>query len=193
VQLLCFCSFGQAANFDTWSRALNWYLQRLTPTAAVLLTAVLLAGCQTVTSSPRTPLYEPVRPLYEPVRQSKMVIHAKALKAAREARAAKAARAARAAKAARAARAAKAARAARAKATQAAAPVRPAETNGPALGVELLGEELRLALFQQRLRGLCEIEKVYQLSSRLWRATCTKGGAFNIKVYPDGYMSLTRS
>ena len=87
--------------------------------------------------------------MYEPVRQSKMVTHAKALKAAR------------------AARAAKAARAARAKATQAAAPVRPAVTNRPALGVELLGEELRLALFQERLRGLCEIEKVYQLSSRL--------------------------
>jgi hypothetical protein len=59
--------------------------------------------------------------------------------------------------------------------------------------VEMLGEELRLTLFQERLRGLCEIVKVYQLSSHLWRTTCAKGGAFNIKVYPDGYMSLTRS
>ena len=171
------------------------YLQRLMPTAALLLTGAVLAGCQTVASSTRTPLYEPARPLYEPVRQSKMVTHGKALKAARAARAAKAARATK-AKAAR-AKVARAkvtrAKAARANEAQAAAPVTPAETNRPALGLELLGEELRLVLFQERLRGLCEIAKVYQLSSQLWRATCTNGGAFNIKVYSDGYMSLTRS
>ena len=156
----------------------NRSMQRLTPAAALILTGVVLAGCQTVASSPRTSLYEPIR-------QSKLVAHAKAVKAAGAARAAKAARAAR-AKAAR-------ARAARARAAQAAAPVRPAETNRPALGVELLGNDLRSVLFQERLRGLCEIVKLYQLSSHLWRATCAKGGAFNIQVYPDGYMSLTRS
>jgi hypothetical protein len=181
VQLSRLCSFGQAANFDIPSRALNRHLQRLKSAAALLLIGVVLAGCQTVARSPRTPMYEPVR---------QMVPHAKAVKSARAARAAKAARAARA----RAARAKAAqARAALARAAQAAAPVRPAETNRPAFGVELLGEELRLVLFQERLRGLCEIVKVYQLSSQLWRATCAKGSAFNIKVYSDGYMSLTRS
>jgi hypothetical protein len=179
VQLSCL--FGQTANFDAPARAR--YLQRLRTTAALLLAGLVLAGCQTVASSTGTPLYEPIR-------QSKMVAHAKAVKAARakRAKAIKEARAAR-AKAARSARA----RAAQARATQAAPPAVPAETNRPALGVEMLGEELRLTLFQERLRGLCEIVKVYQLSSHLWRTTCAKGGAFNIKVYPDGYMSLTRS
>jgi hypothetical protein len=153
-------------------------MRRLTPVTALILTGMVLAGCQTVAGTQRAPLYEPVR-------QSKLVAHAKTVKAARAAKAAKAARAARL----RAARA----RAVRTKAAQAAAPVRPTETNRPALGVELLGEELRSALFQERLRGLCEIVKVYQLSPHLWRATCAKGGAFNIKMYPDGYMSLTRS
>jgi hypothetical protein len=158
-------------------------MQRVAPAAALILIGVVLAGCQTVAGSPRTSLYEPVR-------QSKWITQAKAIKEARAAKAAKAARAARArAATARAARA----RAARAKAAQAAAPVRPAEANRPALGVKLLGDDLRSVLFQERLRGLCEIVKVYQLSSHSWRATCAKGGAFNIKVYPDGYMSLTRS
>src|SRR5215471_14328103 len=92
--------------------SLNRSMQRLTPTAALILTGVGLAGCQTVASSPRTSLYEPIR-------QSTLVTHAKAVKAARAARAAKAARAAR-AKAAR-AKAARA-RAARARTGQAAAP-----------------------------------------------------------------------
>jgi hypothetical protein len=160
------------------SSSLNRSMQRVAPAAALILIGVVLAGCQTVAGSPRTSLYEPVR-------QSKWITQAKAIKEARAAKAAKAARAARA----RAARA----RAARAKAAQAAAPVRPAEANRPALGVKLLGDDLRSVLFQERLRGLCEIVKVYQLSSHSWRATCAKGGAFNIKVYPDGYMSLTRS
>jgi hypothetical protein len=180
------CLFGQTANFDAPASAR--YLQRLRITAALLLAGLVLAGCQTVASSTRPPLYEPIR-------QSKMVAHAKAVKAARakRAKAIKEARAAR-AKAARSARARAAqARAAQARAAQAAPPAVPAETNRPALGVEMLGEELRLTLFQERLRGLCEIVKVYQLSSHLWRTTCAKGGAFNIKVYPDGYMSLTRS
>jgi hypothetical protein len=194
VQLSCL--FGQTANFDAPARAR--YLQRLGTTAALLLAVLMLAGCQTVASSTGTPLYEPIR-------QSKMVAHAKAVKAARakRAKAIKEAREAR-AKAARSARARAAqaraaqtraaqARAAQGGAAQAAPPAVPAESNRPALGVEMLGEELRLTLFQERLRGLCEIVKVYQLSSHLWRTTCAKGGAFNIKVYPDGYMSLTRS
>jgi hypothetical protein len=175
------CSLLQPAN--PGSSSLNRSMQRVAPAAALILIGVVLAGCQTVAGSPRTSLYEPVR-------QSKWITQAKAIKEARAAKAAKAARAARArAATARAARA----RAARAKAAQAAAPVRPAEANRPALGVKLLGDDLRSVLFQERLRGLCEIVKVYQLSSHSWRATCAKGGAFNIKVYPDGYMSLTRS
>jgi hypothetical protein len=180
------CSLLQPAN--PGSSSLNRSMQRVAPAAALILIGVVLAGCQTVAGSPRTSLYEPVG-------QSKWITQAKAIKEARAAKAAKAARAARArAATARAARARAArARAARAKAAQAAAPVRPAEANRPALGVKLLGDDLRSVLFQERLRGLCEIVKVYQLSSHSWRATCAKGGAFNIKVYPDGYMSLTRS
>ncbi len=66
-------------------------------------------------------------------------------------------------------------------------------TNRPALGLELLGEELRVIVLQERLRGLCEIVKTEQLSVDSWRATCAKAGAFVVKVYPDGFMSLTRS
>jgi len=72
-------------------------------------------------------------------------------------------------------------------------PVEPTETNPPALGVKLLGEELRVVLLQERLRGLCEVVKVEQLSADSWRASCAKGDAFVVKVYPDGFMSVTRS
>jgi hypothetical protein len=72
-------------------------------------------------------------------------------------------------------------------------PVEAAETNPTALGVKLLGEELRGVLLQERLRGLCEVVKVEQLSADSWRASCAKGDAFVVKVYPDGFMSVTRS
>jgi len=67
-----------------------------------------------------------------------------------------------------------------------------APTNRPALGLELLGEDLRVVVLQERLRGLCEVEKTERLSADSWRATCAKGGAFVVKIYPDGFMSMTR-
>jgi hypothetical protein len=71
--------------------------------------------------------------------------------------------------------------------------VKPAAINRPALGLELLGEELRVVLLQERLRGLREVVKVEQLSADSCRASCARGGAFVVKVYSNGYMSLTRS
>ena len=68
-----------------------------------------------------------------------------------------------------------------------------APTNRPALGLELLGEDLRVVVLQERLRGLCEVVKAERLSADSWRATCAKGGAFVVKIYPDGFMSMTRS
>ena len=68
-----------------------------------------------------------------------------------------------------------------------------AAANGAALGLKLVGEQLRLILFQNRLRGLCEVEKAEQVSADVWRASCTDGGAIVIKVYPDGFMTVTRS
>jgi len=67
-----------------------------------------------------------------------------------------------------------------------------APTNRPALGLELLGEDLRVVVLQERLRGLCEVVKAERLSADSWRATCAKGGAFVVKIYPDGFMSMTR-
>ncbi len=141
----------------------------LTPAAALLLLAVVLAGCQSTANLPLSPLPEQLK-------LTSKVAHAKAAKATRTP---KAARAARTAKLGRAATPAK--------------PVEPAETNPPALGVKLLGEELRVVLLQERLRGLCEVVKVEQLSADSWRAGCAKGDAFVVKVYPDGFMSVTRS
>jgi len=141
----------------------------LTPAAALLLLAVVLAGCQSTANLPLSPLPEQLK-------LTSKVAHAKAAKATRTP---KAARAARTAKLGRAATPAK--------------PVEPAETNPPALGVKLLGEELRVVLLQERLRGLCEVVKVEQLSADSWRASCAKGDAFVVKVYPDGFMSVTRS
>ncbi len=147
----------------------------LTPAAALLLLAVVLAGCQSTANLPLSPLPEQLK-------LTSKVAHTKAAKATRTPKAV------RTPKAARAARAAKLGRAAtRVK------PVEPAETNPPALGVKLLGEELRVVLLQERLRGLCEVVKVEQLSADSWRASCAKGDAFVVKVYPDGFMSVTRS
>jgi hypothetical protein len=66
-------------------------------------------------------------------------------------------------------------------------------TNRAALGLTLLGEPQRIVVFQDRLRGLCEVTKIEQISSDSWRASCTKGDAFIIKVYSDGFMTVTRS
>src|SRR6266566_1394331 len=68
--------------------------------------------------------------------------------------------------------------------------VKAAATNRAALGLKLVGEELRMVVFQNRLRGLCEVEKAEQVSADTWRASCTNGGAFVIKVYPDGFMTV---
>jgi hypothetical protein len=147
----------------------------LTPTAALLLLAVVLAGCQSTANLPLSPLPEQLK-------LTSKVAHAKAAKATRTPKAVRAPRAARAARAAKLGRAATPVK-----------PVEPTETNPPALGVKLLGEELRVVLLQERLRGLCEVVKVEQLSADSWRASCAKGDAFVVKVYPDGFMSLTRS
>jgi hypothetical protein len=140
---------------------------QLTPAVGLLLLAIVLAGCQTTANSPSPSLYEQIN-------LSSMRIHAKR---ARSARAAKSARTAN-------------ARRVRATKGRAAAP---AAINYPARGLELLGKELRLVLFQERLRGLCEVVRVDQLSGDLWHANCAKGGAFVVKVYPEGYLSVTRS
>ena len=70
---------------------------------------------------------------------------------------------------------------------------KPTGNNRQARGVQLLGNELRTALIQERLRGLCEVDKIEQLSADQWRATCEKGNPFIIKVFPDGYLSITKS
>jgi hypothetical protein len=72
-------------------------------------------------------------------------------------------------------------------------PLKSDGTNDPALGLKLLAEPQRIAVFQDRLRGLCEVANVEQISSDSWRASCTKGDAFIIKVYSDGFMTVTRS
>jgi hypothetical protein len=147
----------------------------LTPAAALLLLAVVLAGCQSTANLPLSPLPEQLK-------LTSKVAHTKAAKATRTPKAVRTPKAARAARAAKLGRAATPVK-----------PVEPAETNPPALGVKLLGEELRVVLLQERLRGLCEVVKVEQLSADSWRASCAKGDAFVVKVYPDGFMSVTRS
>ncbi len=147
----------------------------LTPTAVLLLLALVLAGCQSTANLQLSPLPEQLK-------LTSKVAHAKAAKATRTPKAVRAPRAARAARAAKLGRAATPVK-----------PVEPTETNPPALGVKLLGEELRVVLLQERLRGLCEVVKVEQLSADSWRASCAKGDAFVVKVYPDGFMSVTRS
>jgi hypothetical protein len=71
--------------------------------------------------------------------------------------------------------------------------VKAAASNRAALGLKLVGEQLRMVVFQNRLRGLCEVEKAEQVSADAWRASCADGGAFVIKIYPDGFMTVTRS
>jgi hypothetical protein len=85
------------------------------------------------------------------------------------------------------------ARVERVKPAQAATTTTTTTTNRAALGLTLLGEPQRIVVFQDRLRGLCEVAKIEQISSDSWRASCTKGDAFIIKVYSDGFMTVTRS
>src|SRR6266699_2884691 len=91
----------------------------LTPTAVLLLLALVLAGCQSTANLQLSPLPEQLK-------LTSKVAHAKAAKATRTPKAVRAPRAARAARLGRAATPVK--------------PVEPAETNPPALGVKLLGE-----------------------------------------------------
>ncbi len=80
-----------------------------------------------------------------------------------------------------------------AKTTKRVKPVEAAETKRAPLGVKLLSEPMRNVVFQDRLRGLCEVVKAERVSAGKWRASCTDGGAFVIKIYPDGFMTVTRS
>jgi hypothetical protein len=84
------------------------------------------------------------------------------------------------------------AQACQAKTTKRVKPVKAAETHRAPLGVKLLSEPLRNIVFQDRLRGLCELVKAERVSAGKWRASCTDGGAFIIKVYRDGFMTVTR-
>jgi hypothetical protein len=69
--------------------------------------------------------------------------------------------------------------------------VTPAVNNDPTV-LKLLSEPQRNILLQDRLRGLCELVKAERVSADSWRATCAKGDAFVVKVYPEGSMSVTR-
>jgi len=80
-----------------------------------------------------------------------------------------------------------------AKTTKRVKPVGAAETKRAPLCVKLLSEPMRNVVFQDRLRGLCEVVKAERVSAGKWRASCTDGGAFVIKIYPDGFMTVTRS
>jgi hypothetical protein len=70
---------------------------------------------------------------------------------------------------------------------------KPAEPNRVPLGLKLLTEHQRLLVFQDRLRGLCEVTAAERVTPGKWRASCADGGAFIIKVYRDGFMTVTRS
>jgi hypothetical protein len=182
---------GQAANSLQLTRAAN-----------LLLLAIPLAGCgETIANAPTSPSCEPAK-------LSSTIVPANIARAAneneeREARKAREARAAREAKLAREAKADRAAGRAKADreaedakaAREAPTPVKPVNpaADNPALGLKLLGDTQRNILLQDRLRGLCELVKVDQVSADSWRATCAKGGAFVLKIYSDGYISVTRS
>ena len=84
------------------------------------------------------------------------------------------------------------AQACHAKTTKRLKPVEAAETHRAPLGVKLLSEPLRNIVFQDRLRGLCELMKAERVSAGKWRASCADGGAFIIKIYRDGFMTVTR-
>src|SRR6266516_3403294 len=150
-----------------------------TPSAAgLILIAVVLAGCQTDGYAGHTRLASSM--LASSMLASSMstqVGHAKTAKRLKHVKRAATHR-----------RALKTAKIHRRAAVKAKAP-----TNRPALGLELLGEDLRVVVLQERLRGLCEVVKAERLSADSWRATCAKGGAFVVKIYPDGFMSMTRS
>jgi hypothetical protein len=81
----------------------------------------------------------------------------------------------------------------RAKAAKRVKPAKAATTNRAALGMARMGEPQRTAVFKERLRGLCEIVKAEKISADSWRASCAKGDAFIIKIYSDGFMTVTRS
>jgi hypothetical protein len=51
---------------------------------------------------------------------------------------------------------------------------------------------MRNIVFQDRLHGLCELVKAERVRPGKWRASCADGGAFVIKVYRDGFMTVTR-
>src|SRR5262249_2381700 len=70
---------------------------------------------------------------------------------------------------------------------------KPAEPNRVPLGLKLLTEHQRLVVFQDRLRGLCEVVTAERVTAGQWRASCTEGNTFIIKVYRDGFMTVTRS
>src|SRR5262249_5490855 len=57
-------------------------------------------------------------------------------------------------------------------------PAKVAKVNRAALGLTLLGEPQRMAVFQDRLRGLCEVATVKQLSADSWRASCAEDSSF---------------
>ncbi len=143
-----------------------------TATTAGLLIAVVLAGCQTDGYAEHSRLASSMLAS----NMSAQVGHAKTAKRLKHVKRAATHR-----------RALKTAKTHRRAAVKAKAP-----TNRPALGLELLGEDLRVVVLQERLRGLCEVEKTERLSADSWRATCAKGGAFVVKIYPDGFMSMTR-
>jgi hypothetical protein len=70
---------------------------------------------------------------------------------------------------------------------------KPSEPNRVPLGLKLLTEHQRLLIFQDRLRGLCEVATAERVAAGQWRANCTDSSAFIIKVYRDGFMTVTRS
>jgi uncharacterized membrane protein len=70
---------------------------------------------------------------------------------------------------------------------------KPSEPNRVPLGLKLVTEHQRLLIFQDRLRGLCEVATAERVAAGQWRANCTDNSAFIIKVYRDGFMTVTRS
>src|SRR5262249_4434836 len=70
---------------------------------------------------------------------------------------------------------------------------KPSEPNRVPLGLKLLTDHQRLLVFQDRLRGLCEVATAERVAAGQWRANCTDSNAFIIKVYRDGFMTVTRS
>jgi hypothetical protein len=147
---------------------------KTTSVAGLLFLAIALAGCQT--DGVQYPRYT-----------SSMVPHQGYMTQARHAKKAKHHRA----KAAK--HTAPHYRVKAAKAAKRVKPAKAATTNRAALGFARMGEPQRITVFQERLRGLCEIVKAEKVSADSWRASCAKGDAFIIKIYSDGFMTVTRS